>query len=65
MRPAPDIPIGEQIQELAAFIVRHQPLFVLTGAGCSTASGIPDYRDAAGNWKRRAPNNTAAMMSPM
>jgi NAD-dependent SIR2 family protein deacetylase len=33
---------------------RHRRLFVLTGAGCSTASGIPDYRDAAGEWKRVA-----------
>lgn len=33
----------------------HRRVFVLTGAGCSTASGIPDYRDAAGAWKRSAP----------
>ena len=41
--------------ELREFIERHSRLFVLTGAGCSTASGIPDYRDADGEWKRGSP----------
>lgn len=40
---------------LRAFIDRHPRLFVLTGAGCSTDSGIPDYRDVAGAWKRKPP----------
>ena len=30
-------------------------MFVLTGAGCSTGSGIPDYRDLDGAWKRTPP----------
>ncbi|NBC12026.1 MAG: NAD-dependent protein deacetylase [Gammaproteobacteria bacterium] len=42
-------------QALAGFIRAHAPLCVLTGAGCSTDSGIPDYRDRAGNWKRAEP----------
>jgi len=40
---------------LQAFVEGHQRLFVLTGAGCSTRSGIPDYRDAEGKWKRTPP----------
>jgi NAD-dependent SIR2 family protein deacetylase len=40
---------------LRAFIGRHDRLFVLTGAGCSTESGIPDYRNAQGDWKRARP----------
>lgn len=44
-----------EIQALRDFVSRHAPLFVLTGAGCSTDSGIPDYRDTQGQWKRRQP----------
>jgi NAD-dependent SIR2 family protein deacetylase len=40
---------------LAAFLGRHRRVFVLTGAGCSAPSGIPDYRDAEGAWKHRKP----------
>jgi NAD-dependent SIR2 family protein deacetylase len=40
---------------LEAFVEQHRTLFVLTGAGCSTESGIPDYRDGDGAWKRRRP----------
>jgi NAD-dependent SIR2 family protein deacetylase len=40
---------------LSEFLERHARLFVLTGAGCSTESGIPDYRDADGAWKRGRP----------
>jgi NAD-dependent SIR2 family protein deacetylase len=47
---------------LQDFVERHQRLFVLTGAGCSTNSGIPDYRDAAGNWKRQQPVTYQAFM---
>lgn len=40
---------------LAEFIANHQPLTVITGAGCSAASGIPTYRDHQGNWLRSDP----------
>src|SRR5687767_2436411 len=37
------------------FIRHHPRLAVLTGAGVSTGSGIPDYRDEQGEWKRARP----------
>ncbi len=40
---------------LVDFVRDHPQLFVLTGAGTSTASGIPGYRDADGNWRRKPP----------
>src|SRR5204862_4822382 len=40
---------------LRQFIERHPRLCVLTGAGVSTSSGIPDYRDEHGEWKRARP----------
>ncbi len=48
--------------ELRAFIGRHRRLFVLTGAGCSAPSGIPDYRDDEGRWKRPQPVTHQAFM---
>ncbi len=47
---------------LQDFVDRHRRLFVLTGAGCSTRSGIPDYRDADGQWKRAQPVTYQAFM---
>lgn len=50
---------------LLAFIDRHPRLFVLTGAGVSTGSGIPDYRDADGAWKRTPPVTVQAFMGSL
>lgn len=42
-------------QALADFLARHESLAVVSGAGVSTASGIPDYRDRNGEWKHAQP----------
>lgn len=44
-------------QRLREWLAPLERVFVLTGAGCSTASGIPDYRDQQGEWKRTPPVN--------
>jgi NAD-dependent SIR2 family protein deacetylase len=53
--PQSDPLSADAIAPLSEFIAKHSRLFVLTGAGCSTDSGIPDYRNADGEWKRAQP----------
>lgn len=52
--PPVDVPIGD-IDRLAGFVDAHKRLLVLTGAGVSTHSGIPAYRDGSGRWLQRRP----------
>jgi NAD-dependent deacetylase len=42
-------------QALAKLILRRQPCVVLTGAGVSTESGIPDFRSPTGLWAQFDP----------
>jgi NAD-dependent SIR2 family protein deacetylase len=51
------------VRALDDFLERHPQPLVLTGAGCSTDSGIPDYRDHDGGWKRRRPVQFADFMA--
>jgi NAD-dependent SIR2 family protein deacetylase len=57
------LPDAAPLDALRVFLERHPRLFVLTGAGCSTESGIPDYRDADGAWKRKPPVTYQAFMT--
>lgn len=50
-----NVPPHPALAALHRWIAARRSVFVLTGAGCSTASGIPDYRDEQGAWKRRPP----------
>ncbi|WP_111415437.1 NAD-dependent protein deacetylase [Billgrantia lactosivorans] len=47
--------VTEAVERLGEFLARHPRLAVVTGAGVSTDSGIPDYRDATGAWKCAPP----------
>jgi len=49
------------ISELAELIRRRQPCVVLTGAGVSTESGIPDFRSATGLWAQFDPREYATL----
>ena len=53
--PAGPATTTDHAHRLHDWLRAHRRVFVLTGAGCSTDSGIPDYRDASGAWKRSAP----------
>ena len=48
-------------QRLAELIRKHQPCVVLTGAGVSTESGIPDFRSPTGIWTRYDPTEYATI----
>ena len=50
-------------RELERFITRAGHVAVVTGAGVSTASGIPDYRDRNGDWKHAQPVQYAEFVS--
>ncbi len=43
------------IEKLAGYLKSANKLFIFTGAGISTDSGIPDFRGPDGVWKRRKP----------
>ena len=47
--------IQDHAARIAAFLDRHPRALVLTGAGLSTASGIPDYRDRDGTRRGKPP----------
>jgi NAD-dependent deacetylase len=48
-------------EQLAALIREHQPCVVLTGAGVSTESGVPDFRSASGIWAEFDPREYATL----
>jgi len=59
--------MNNSIKGITDIITPGTSVFVLSGAGCSTASGLGDYRDKQGLWKRAQPitgqtfcNDTAA-----
>jgi NAD-dependent deacetylase len=48
-------------EHLARLILERQPCVVLTGAGASTESGIPDFRSASGIWAEYDPMEYATI----
>ncbi len=48
------VPAAESLAQLAGWLAKGD-VVVLTGAGVSTDSGIPAYRDEEGRWKQNAP----------
>ncbi|MFZ5597061.1 MAG: SIR2 family NAD-dependent protein deacylase [Bacillota bacterium] len=57
---------GERISALAKMIKECNPCFILSGAGISTESGIPDFRSQeTGLWNRIDPVKTASLRAFM
>ena len=52
---------GISVEHLARLIVEAQPCVVLTGAGVSTESGIPDFRSSTGIWTKYDPMEYATI----
>src|SRR6185437_8903798 len=50
-----------KLDVLARLVETRQPLVVLTGAGISTESGIPDFRSASGIWSQYDPMEVATI----
>lgn len=51
------------VDALAALLRERQPCVVLTGAGMSTESGIPDFRSANGIWAEVDPLEVASIQA--
>src|SRR3954447_17048571 len=49
------------VERLAELMRAHRPCVVLTGAGISTESGIPDFRSPTGIWARYDPMDYATI----
>ena len=49
------------VERLAELVRRRGPPVVLTGAGISTESGIPDFRSPTGIWARYDPQEYATL----
>jgi NAD-dependent deacetylase len=53
--------VAHSVSDLAALVRERQPCVVLTGAGISTESGIPDFRSPAGIWAKYDPMEYASI----
>ena len=53
--------MDENVTALAALLRERQPCVVLTGAGISTESGIPDFRSPTGIWAQYDPMEYATI----
>jgi NAD-dependent deacetylase len=60
VKPSIDVQyLDMSVARLAELIQERRPCVVLTGAGISTESGIPDFRSAEGIWARYDPAEVA------